>query len=415
MQKKWWVVCVGFLIIILILRLVLFFGNTPTFKKGDAIAFSTRILKEPESVRRRQKITLFYLGSRFSILVPQYPQFQYGDFIYISGVVHEAKISRNSAVATISMMFPRIEKKSSQNDTSLALGVIFSLVSHIRASVFSLFHEALPAPLSSLLLGIVFGIEEGMEQSFKQNLRATGVVHVVAASGMNVSMVGGFLSLVTSLFFRRQIAIAATLAGIIIYAFLSGLDPSIVRASLMGGFAFTAQMLGRQMMGLYALVFSGYIMLLVAPVLLFDIGFQLSFASTLGIVCVMPLLGKLGPFGRLGIKETLSAQIATMPILLSTFGAYSLISILANALLLWTIPHLMILGGVGALIGVFIKPLGIGLLWLALPFLFYFETVVTFLGSPAFVWHTPSFPWQVSVGYYLLLFAFLLTIRGKKP
>ena len=139
-----------------------------------------------------------------------------------------------------------------------------------------MFFQTLPSPSSSLLLGIIFGIKEQMPKDFTDNLRTSGVFHVIAASGMNVTLVAGFLSVFFAFFFKRQIAIGLSILGIIFYAILAGLEPSIIRASVMGILVFSAQILGRQTLAVNFLALTGFVMLFVDPSLIFDIGFQLS-------------------------------------------------------------------------------------------------------------------------------------------
>lgn len=268
-------------------------------------------------------------------------------------------------------------------------------------------------------MGIVFGIRDDLSEDFEQAIIETGVVHVVAASGMNVTIVAGFLSFIFSLFLRRQIAIVLSILGIIIYAFMAGLEPSILRASVMGGIAFTAQILGRQNLATLSLFLTGFILLFLFPGLLFDIGFQLSFVSTLGLIHFQPVFLTFFKLSKLARKSifmesfatTFSAQLATLPILLSNFGTYSLWSIIVNVLVLWTIPILMLLGGIAGIICLFFAPLASFFLYLSLPFLLFFEAVVNFFSSRPLQINLETFPWQFSIGYYFILlsiFMFLL-------
>ena len=103
-----------------------------------------------------------------------------------------------------------------------------------------------------------------------------------------------------------------------------------------------------------------------------------------------------------------------MPILLANFGTYSLYSVLVNALVLWVVPVLMIVGGLGAIAGLVLRPLGQLLIYLCYPLLLYFESVVNFFGKIGGVVLISNFPWQISVGYYCLLLCFLILFKKKK-
>lgn len=148
----------------------------------------------------------------------------------------------------------------------------------------------------------------------------------------------------------------------------------------------------------------------------FDVGFQLSFMATLGILLINPRLKgfeKLGAFGE-DVNTTLSAQVSTLLILLGTFGSVGVLGILVNVLILWTIPILMVLGSVGVLFGLVFAPLGKFILFFSLPLLLFFEKVVKFFGGLQMNVVVDSFPWQLGVGYYLFVIAFLSFRRLQK-
>lgn len=394
------------LLIPLSLRFFFFYQNQPQFENGQHLEFETTLLSEPQIVGSIQRlIANLENGERIFITLPRFPEFHYGQTLHISGTLKKRLLTSEKVILTIS--FPKVElAKKTQNP-------LLALTSFIRQRVIFLFEKTLPPNPSSLLLGIVFGIREGMEKSFSNDLRLSGVLHVVAASGMNVTMVGGFLASLFGSVLRRQIALLLSILGIFFYALLAGLEPSIVRASIMGSLAFGAQILGRQNLAVYALFLTGYLMLFFSPSILFDIGFQLSFLATLGLLVLKPAFFKKSIITD-DFATTVCAQAATLPILLSNFGTYSLWSILVNGLVLWTIPILMIIGGVGAMFGLLIEPLGQLILYLGLPFLLFFEMVIRSSAKWGGVVGFETFPWQIAVGYYSMLLAIIFFLRKKQ-
>jgi len=225
---------------------------------------------------------------------------------------------------------------------------------------------------------------------------------------MNVTMVSGFFFYLFSLLLRRQLAVFLSVAGIIFYDFLTVFQASIVRASIMAVIAFSAQILGKQRDGLYALCLTGLVMLLWQPNYLTDVGFQLSFASTLGILVIPRLLKRFENGITADLITTFSAQIATLPILISGFGVYSIWSIVVNALVLWTVPILMILGGFAAIAAFIFAPLARLLLYLCLPFLLFFEAVANFFAGLKGASTFQNVPWQLVAAYYLILVSVLI-------
>src|SRR3989344_1867217 len=394
-----------FLLIVLGFRFYLFYQNQDNFADGQEVSFETAILSQPQVVGSQHRLTANYKNQKIRIITSRFPELNYGDFVRISG-----KISSKNDRAL--MYFPKIET-ASQSSNVLQAGL--QKIHTLRQKLIALFSRTLPSPSSSLLLGIIFGIKEQMSKDFSNNLKTSGVFHVIAASGMNVTLIGGFISTFFAFFLKRQIAIGLSILGIMFYAVLAGLEPSIIRASIMGILVFSAQILGRQTLAINGLFLAGFTMLLVDPTLISDIGFQLSFVATLGLVLIPKIkaIGKIWVIGE-GVNTTIAAQIATLPILLANFGTYSLYSILVNGLLLWTVPILMIIGGIGAILGLILMPLGQLLIYLCYPLLLYFETIVNIFGKIGGAITIESLSWQFILGYYCLLSSVLLILRKKE-
>lgn len=351
-------------------------------------------------------------GDRVFLYVPAYPRYGYGQTIKVTGTLQRRVINKEFVMLLLAN--PRIDLVRSKEN------LLFQVLSSFRLATTDLFYYTLPPRSSSLLLGIVFGIKQQTDDRFANALRNSGVLHVIVASGMNVAMVGGFLSSIFTLIFRRQIALVFTILSILLYALLAGFDPPIVRAASMGSIALVAQILGRQRLAAYGLFLTGFFMLFVQPFLLFDVGFQLSFLATLGLITLRPLftLGRKGVVGKVvgesDLATTIAAQLATLPILLSNFGTYSLVSILVNGLVLWTVPLVMVLGGVASIVGLAFPLVGQALLFVTLPFLWYFETLVLFFGSSDSGVHLEAFSPLIGFGYYLLLGAVVYAVYLKK-
>lgn len=425
MDLKKTVIISSVLLLLLSLRFFFLYHNRSKLYNGQEISFETTLLAEPQILGKYQRFSADYPnGERISILIPRYPELHYAQTLKISGPVKFYRSEQLNGVSTlktqllkdektvITMSFPKIEVvKDNEKKQLFPIEPVLAVTSSIRQNIITFFAKTLPPTPSSLLLGIVFGIREGMPEEFMDSLRISGVMHVIAASGMNVTMVGGFLITVFSAVFRRRMALVASIFGLLFYSVLSGLQPSILRATIMGILAFSAQILGRQSLPFYSLLLAAYSMLFISPNTLFDIGFQLSFLSTFGILYLKPLFGK--SFIVDDISTTFSAQIMTLPILLSNFGSYSLLSVLVNALVLWTVPFLMILGALGAIFGMLAGLVGQLFLYLSFPLLLYFEKVVDFFAKLGGLINIASLPWQIVFGYYTIIFAAVIFFRKR--
>lgn len=213
-----------------------------------------------------------------------------------------------------------------------------------------------------------------------------------------------------------------------------GAGASVVRAAVMGILILLAQQAGRLYQIKNALVFAGALMIFINPkVLVWDVGFQLSFAATLGLVYISPILqkwleadkddfslpGSIGAFVKsdksvkLILVATLSAQIAVLPLLVVNFGQLSLISPLANLLVLPVIPITMLFGFLAALAGLLFLPLGQIFGWLSWLFLTYEIKVIELLAKIPLA--AVSFKWTwLSGGIYYAVLIWLICRFNKK-
>lgn len=393
------------LLTVLAFRFFFFFKTQPSYKTGQEVALTTTLLSQPQITGKIQK---FYVND-ILIITSLYPEYQYGQTLTIAGTL-ESKVLNNKK-PVLMVYLPKIQSQQARGG--------LALIEAIRQKITIVFKNSLPNNESSLILGIVFGFKANFSKELMDALRTSGTLHVVAASGMNVTMVGSFLSSLFGLFLRRQIAVILTIVGIFIYAVLSGLDPSIVRASIMGAIAYSALLLGRQNLAIISLMITGFLMLLISPRNLFNIGFQLSFLSTVGLIIIKPRLDRQDLFKNINkfqmgndLTTTISAQLATLPILLLNFGNYSPLSVVANTFVLWTIAPVMILGGIASILSLFFESLAKLLLLLALPLLIFFEKVVGFFASLGGL-RIENFPIAFTVGYYFLLISIILFLRSK--
>ena len=387
-----------FLILLLVFRFVSFRSDKPKFKDNQEITLTVVLTSQPQVYQKSQRFEV----QGIKIIASAFPQYFYGDKLKIIGTL------KNRA-----LIFPQIEILE-RGRGSFVLTKVFSL----RKRLISLFESFLPEPAASLFLGIFLGVKRTLAIDFYLALRKTGVLHVVVASGMNVTMVASFALTFLNLIFKRRGALVLTVLAILFYSALSGFDAPIVRAAIMGIVVILGEFFGRLNFRVLSLFLAGYLMIFLEPNLIFDLGFQLSFASTAGLIFIKPLLPikEEGSFGLLkgDLATTISAQIAALPILLANFGQYQVLSLIVNTLVLWTTPILMAFGGVVAVAGLLFPLLGQIFAFLALPFLFYFEKIVIFFSQISFAEIGVGKPPFVFVlGYYLLLTSILLFCYKK--
>jgi competence protein ComEC len=285
-------------------------------------------------------------------------KFFYGDRVWLTGKVAEAKafedfdykgyLERHNVYGL--MRYPKAIVLKIDQGNKLVYGLL-----KLKHWFVARLSEVLSSPYDSLLLGILIGAKRALPEELYQQFINTGTSHIIAISGFNISVIVGALAFLPY-YLGRRVSFFLTLLVIGIFVVMSGASASVVRAALMGGLLLTSFGIGRLYSITPALCCAALLMLLVNPRILFwDVGFQLSFLATAGIVYgVEPLeiLTKKWP-SFFGLKTifftTLTAVIATLPLTLFEFGRLSLVALLVNMLVLPIVPAAMFFGFFSAL------------------------------------------------------------------
>ncbi len=236
----------------------------------------------------------------------------------------------------------------------------------VRDTFVSKLNQVFAAPISGFLSGLLVTGSTDLTTEWRQAFRTTGTAHLVALSGYNVSIIATvILWLLARLACPRKwrlIIIGMTLTSFVI---MVGAGPSIVRAAIMGMLAAYATHIGRPSYTRNSLAATAAIMLLLDPTLMTQsLSFQLSFLATIAVVVVYPLFEKRTAHwpSCLGAKEAMlmaiSAEMLVTPFLVLAFGQVSIISPLANALVVPLVPFLMLFAFVGTISGFIALPIG---------------------------------------------------------
>jgi len=349
-----------FYLSIIILILFRYQSTVPKFKNGDTVKIGTKVLTEPIQYSNKQYLNLYGLKT----YLDKYPEITYGDRIEIRGQVIGDRLIN-----------PKILKFETRHR-----GVLLDF----RLKIIDFYKSSLPEPYSSLVAGIVIG-SKNMPESFWQKLKDTGTAHVVVASGTNVTMTASFLIGTLTYFFKRKYVIWLTMSGIFTYVVISGFDAPIVRAGIMGSIMLLSQSGGRIANTWRILIYSAIIMLLIKPAWLTDLGFILSFVATMSLMLFQKTidlrLKRIPAALREGLSTSLAAQIGVAPIIFVTFGQFNILSPVINALILWTIPYIMVGGVVAGIVGLFVPLVGRLILFVIYPLLYFFEKMVSSFSS----------------------------------
>jgi competence protein ComEC len=401
----------------------------------EEIEFSGRgiIASEPKIKDSKQDLIFSSDSINYSVLIQEsaFENYAYGEEIDLkcqlelpknmadSDFDYKAYLARQDIFYICQK--PSIEK-TGKNLGNHFYSAIVALKNKFSANIYAL----IPSPEAALLEGLIIGGSGNLSKEIKNNFSRTGMTHIVAVSGYNITIVAEYLMLI-GLFWglwRRQ-AFWFALIGIWIFILMTGFPASAIRAGVMGTLLLYAMKNGRLANAGNAILCSAAVMLWWNPLLLrYDVGFQLSFLATLGIVYFYPLFEKYFgeklkkyPVAISFIAEilfmSLSAQIFVLPIILFNFQTLSLISPITNILVLPILPITMLIGFFAIAVSFTFQPLAVLFSWLAYLPLRYEILVINYFANLKFSAFSAGLSWQEMLVWYIILISAIYYFRKK--
>jgi len=333
------------------------------------------------------------LGGSFKVSGFGVPMVYRGDRVRISGKLFPMRGSNQGRIAYAQLTV------LSQPDSP-----INNLTRRFNAGM----ESALPEPMASFGLGLLIGQRSTLPQQITADLTAVGLVHIVAVSGYNLTIIiRGIGRLKLGSKYQKLILSLALIVGFVL---VTGFSASIVRAAIVSGLGLAAWYYGRQFKPLVLISFVAAVTGLWNPFYVWgDLSWYLSFLAFFGVLVIAPVIAswffkKPPKLLTMVLLETLSAELMTLPLILMTFGQLSIISLIANVLVVPLVPLAMLLSAIAGIAGAFV-PQFAG--WLAFParlLLTYMLDIVHLLASlPSVLVHR-----AISARYMLALYSIVL-------
>jgi competence protein ComEC len=371
------------------------------------------------------------------LFVPRYTEYRYGDVLHITGRLETPPqlddfdyqgYLAHQGIYTV-MSYPKIEI-TARGRGFKPLEWVYSLRDHLAQTL----SVSLPEPQASIAQGIILGIRGNIPLSVNTDFVRTGTAHLLAISGLNLSIIAGImLSIGIWLFGRRHyLYIWLALGTIWLYALLTGMHPPVVRGAIMASLFLAAELLGRQRSAITALTFAAAVMVGISPYTLGDASFQLSFLAMAGLVFLFPgfqTLGRkvikaaLGEEGAIvsianiasdSLGVTMAAIIAVWPVVAYYFGIISFVGPLATFLSLPALPGIIVTSVLTGVLGFIALPAAQIIGWAAWLFLSYLLLVVGGLAaSPLSFIEVGSIDANLIFIYYFVLAAAVFLSRKK--
>lgn len=324
------------------------------------------------------------------------PMVYRGDTVKVSGKMRSTLGSNQAR-----MSFAQLE----------VLGSHPTWVDAVRRKFATGLQNALPEPLASFGIGILIGQRSTLPDDVAEQLKMVGLVHIIAVSGYNVTILIRAARRVFARFSKFQTT-CAFVALIGVFLLLTGQSPSIVRASVVATIGIATWYYGRRMHPVTVLLLAAAITALMNPIFIWqDAGWWLSFLAFFGVLVLSPLVIKRifkgkEPHALMQIAiDSFCAEIMTIPFVLFAFGQMSLVALVANVLVVAFVPFAMLLSLVAGLAGMFVPFLAGWFAWPARILMTYMLDVAGLLSRiPGVFVEKIVFPLQCMLAAYALVF-----------
>ena len=357
------------------------------------------------------------------------PEVQIGDRRSVSGKVRIPRGYQNPGQLNTQMLL-----KSQGITATLSAGKQGIGVEHVDGSNFTRrlaavrrhyreqMEKVMPKTEAAAIFAMLFGGYDGLSPALVESFTLVGLVHILSVSGSHISLLAAVMAGLGGLLRLPKAVTAVLVTGLIfIYSLLAGAVPPVIRSAIMGSLAFAALALDRERDARRILLLTGLAMLLISPLLLFHISFQLSFMATAGLLYLAPIWQKYflehgcRQFAAAGLSITLAAQLAALPILAWYFNQLSLASLVANIVVLPLVELLIVLGLFAGVLA-FVFPLAGGIFFAGGSLLLGIVTELTvkIAALPASSVWIPSLNAGWSLLYYAVLSLFLLTREQRE-
>lgn len=344
-----------------------------------------------------------------------------GGRVRIRGFAGAAKVNRGDVIRAEGNLREGFGNRQGQISFAQIeiIGTRVSLVEQIRQKFIASTNTVLPGPQGSLGLGFLVGTRTLLPETLEEQLSVTGLTHIVAVSGYNLTIIVRFMRRILAKH-SRYLATASSVGLIIGFLAVTGISPSVARASVVSGLALAAWYYGRPVKPMVLLLLSGALTAGINPTYIWhDLGWYLSFLAFFGVLVLAPLLTarifKKRQPSTLGqiLVETTSAQIMALPLIVLIFGELSVISLLANLIILPTIPFTMLATFIAGLAGMAYISLG---LWLAIPgmlLLNFTVQVIAWLAAIPWALYEVNFNRMQLAIFYAAVLIFAATLRKR--
>ncbi|MCX5749077.1 MAG: DNA internalization-related competence protein ComEC/Rec2 [Candidatus Saganbacteria bacterium] len=324
------------------------------------------LIKNKKQVPFGKKIVVFLLDKGAKV--------SYGDLVRLKGIISSAKepsnpdqfdyggfLERSGVAGQLSVFDP-----SENNFKVMAKdkgNIFISQSLKLKDRLIAAHKKNMPEPYASVFGSVIFGLKASpVSDEIKSDFQRSGVMHILVASGQQVSILIG-VTMAAGRLIGLSEGFTAVITSLIIWSFtaMAGFGSSILRAAIMGQVVIAAPILGRESDFYSSFALSALILLVINPFNLFDIGFQLSFLATWSLVYAAPVIeSELSKHMHKLLSSSLSVAAApvlvTIPISVFYFSQMTFIAFISNILVVPLAEALTTIGFISTAVSAFFEP-----------------------------------------------------------
>lgn len=360
-------------------------------------------------------------GNKFILYLPHGDELKKGTLINLSGEFRLPDLARNTGGFNHrrylnSQKIYGIIRAKNYYVSNLAK---FNLIYYIQDEIYKSFARLFPKDEMGLIIGMMIGETKDISEDVLENFKTTGITHLIAVSGSNVVYVVVLVQFLFKKFFGKQATYFISIFFLILFMLISGASASVCRATLMIILSICADIFFLKSDTFSNILTSAFVLILLNPLVIYDVGFILSFGGTLGIVLLSKDFTRL--FKRLGkLNETLSvtcsAQFILAPIMMYYFNTFSILSIVTNIIVVPISGSITILGFVVFIISKISFPIAkliANSLYVLATFTIWVADMFSKIPFSLIRTITPNV-FEIFLFYFVVFYFANLKVRGKK-
>lgn len=360
-------------------------------------------------------------GNKFILYLPHGDELKKGTLINLSGEFRLPDLARNTGGFNYrrylnSQKIYGIIRAKNYYVSNLAK---FNLIYYIQDEIYKSFARLFPKDEMGLIIGMMIGETKDISEDVLENFKTTGITHLIAVSGSNVVYVVVLVQFLFKKFFGKQATYFISIFFLILFMLISGASASVCRATLMIILSICADIFFLKSDTFSNILTSAFVLILLNPLVIYDVGFILSFGGTLGIVLLSKDFTRL--FKRLGkLNETLSvtcsAQLILAPIMMYYFNTFSILSIVTNIIVVPISGSITILGFVVFIISKISFPIAkliANSLYVLATFTIWVADMFSKIPFSLIRTVTPNV-FEIFLFYFVVFYFANLKVRGKK-